>query len=124
MNRFPLRMNKATSFLKLVQSFKLCSQNQGIKLECYSTLKNPYIMYKPVHVFLVIIFIQFEIGEANNEVQTGENKTCGPVFARTFEEFSEPSSNYKIEITPIPWFVRFSLMHSFTRAHFEKVIFT
>ena len=52
-------------------------------------------MYKPVHVVLVILFIQFEIGV----VQTEENKSCGPVFARTFEEFSEPSSNYKIEIT-------------------------
>ena len=52
-------------------------QNQGIKLECYSTLKNPYIMYKPVHVVLVIIFIQFEIGV----VQTEENKSCGYFFA-------------------------------------------
>ena len=25
--------------------------------------------------------------------------------------------------TPIPWFVRFSLLRSFTRAHFEKAIF-
>ena len=26
--------------------------------------------------------------------------------------------------TPIPWLVQFSLVRSFTRAHFEKVIFT
>ena len=50
-------------------------------------------MYKSLYVFLVIIFIQFEIGEANNEVQTGENKTCGPIFARSFGEFDKTSSN-------------------------------
>ena len=49
-------------------------------------------MYKSLLVFLAIILIQLEIGTANNEVQTEANKTCGPIFERTFE-FGEISSN-------------------------------